>query len=620
MARPQIASILLASLLAGCAATTQVNRPPSVQDRLRLAAAAEANNNVEVALSIYRNAALAEPDNAEVQARYASALARQGAHREAALVLEQALARRPRDRTLLLALARSQMRMNDLRGAAQTYDRLLDQAPGDPDGLNGLGVIADLSGDHHLAQRRYRDGLSHAPAHEGLRNNLALSLALSGETVKAVQLLRGLREDGNMDVRVRHNLAFVHAMKGDHATAHQLAGAELDPMEQRQLVAAASALAAVTRPSSAASAPTAIAAPVASVAAEVTRASEPAPEPAPVTTAPAVPTSAPPAPTPRDARIVLQARAETWIEVREQDSGRVVFDRVLGAGETYHVPDRPGLVLTTGNAAGLAVTVDGDTLPAFEGRVRRGIPLEPAAIRQAATPRAPTAVVAVEAAAPERTAPAAAAAPRRVGATDAPILLRARSETWVQVRPRDTDGVVFDRVMQPGETYPVPNRSDLVMTVGNAAGLEVIVQGETLPPLGREGTVRRDLALEPEALRQAALRRAPPAETGHPAATSVPADPIVRRGRVLLQARGETWVQVRDRHSQAVLFDRVMRAGDTYAVPARSGLLLTTGNAGGLDVVVEGETLPPLGGEAVVRRDVSLDPDSLRGATLAGAR
>jgi Flp pilus assembly protein TadD len=262
MARPLINALCLAVLVAGCAtASQQASRAPTAHERLRLAAIAETNNNVEVALSIYRNAALAEPENVEVQLRYASALARQGAHREAALVLEQALARRPRDRVLLLALGRTQLRANDLRAAAQSFDCVREQAPGDPDALNGLGVIADFSGDHRLAQRRYREGLTRAPQHEGLRNNLALSLALSGAAVDAIGLLQALRQDGNMDVRVRHNLAFVHAMAGDHTTARQLAGAELDPVEQQYLVSAAALLAAASRPTSPPTPPSAPAGP-----------------------------------------------------------------------------------------------------------------------------------------------------------------------------------------------------------------------------------------------------------------------------------------------------------------------------------------------------------------------
>jgi Flp pilus assembly protein TadD len=491
MARWLTMSFGLAVLLAGCAgAGHQAARAPSAHERLRLAAAAEANNNLEVALSIYRNAAEAEPDNAEVQARYARALVDRGAHAEAVLVLEQALARRPRHRPLLLALARTQLRGNDLRAAGQTFQRVLEQAPGDPDALNGLGVIADISGEHELAQERYREGLRRAPTHTGLRNNLALSLALTGAASEAKEMLQHLRREGNTDVRVRHNLALVSAMTGDDAAARRLSAAELDALEQQQLVAAASLLAAAGRsaPPARASAPRpeSFAPPAAPPSAE--------PLPAPV--AAVSPRAEPQGPPETLGRIVLRARDETWVQVRERDAGTVVFDRVLQAGETYRVPERGGLLLTTGNAPALEVVVDGEPLPSLggAGRVRRDIPLDPAAMRRlAAAPHATPA------------APPAAAVPMSAEGSPARILLRARDETWVQVREREAGTVVFDRILRAGEQYTVPPRAGLLLTTGNAGGLEVIVGGEAMPSLGAERAVRRDVPLEPAELRRAVV-------------------------------------------------------------------------------------------------------------------
>ncbi|WP_439576938.1 helix-turn-helix domain-containing protein [Elioraea sp.] len=88
-------------------------------------------------------------------------------------------------------------------------------------------------------------------------------------------------------------------------------------------------------------------------------------------------------------------------------------------------------------------------------------------------------------------------------------------------------------------------------------------------------------------------------------------------GRVLLRARADTWIQVRERGSGSVLFNRVLRPGETYRVPERAGLMMTTGNAGGLEVMVAGDALPSLGGQGVVRRDLPLDPAALRQAVAA---
>ena len=61
-----------------------------------------------------------------------------------------------------------------------------------------------------------------------------------------------------------------------------------------------------------------------------------------------------------------------------------------------------------------------------------------------------------------------------------------------------------------------------------------------------------------------------------------------------------------------VLLNRVMRAGESWPVPKGQKLLLTTGNAGGTEVVIDGAPTPSLGAVGIVRRDIPLDPDAGR--------
>jgi len=81
--------------------------------------------------------------------------------------------------------------------------------------------------------------------------------------------------------------------------------------------------------------------------------------------------------------------------------------------------------------------------------------------------------------------------------------------------------------------------------------------------------------------------------------------------RIVLLATADSWIQVRSA-SDELLFTRVLRPGDTYRVPDQPGLTLLTGNAGGLDVVVEGVRLPQLGPNGAVRRDIPLEPEAIR--------
>jgi len=130
----------------------------------------------------------------------------------------------------------------------------------------------------------------------------------------------------------------------------------------------------------------------------------------------------------------------------------------------------------------------------------------------------------------------------------------------------------------------------------------------------------------PEAVPQAApeptvapsvAEAAPPAEAPAP----VPAAPAPSRmaaatdasgaaGRVVLRATSASWVELRDTDNRRV-FSQVMRAGETYAVPAGRPIMLTTGNAGGLDILIDGRPIPSLGPVGDVRRNISLEPEAL---------
>ena len=87
--------------------------------------------------------------------------------------------------------------------------------------------------------------------------------------------------------------------------------------------------------------------------------------------------------------------------------------------------------------------------------------------------------------------------------------------------------------------------------------------------------------------------------------------------RIVVRARMASWIQVRDDVGNQLLMTRLMRAGDTFRVPDRPGLTLLTGNAGALEILVDGETMPPLGPIGAVRRDVTLDIERLREGTAA---
>ena len=81
--------------------------------------------------------------------------------------------------------------------------------------------------------------------------------------------------------------------------------------------------------------------------------------------------------------------------------------------------------------------------------------------------------------------------------------------------------------------------------------------------------------------------------------------------RLVLHAKSGGWVQVRERQGQ-VLLSRVLRAGESWPVPMKPQLLLTTSNAGAMELLVDGTPAPSLGPVGAMRRDIPLDADVLK--------
>ena len=79
-----------------------------------------------------------------------------------------------------------------------------------------------------------------------------------------------------------------------------------------------------------------------------------------------------------DARVVVTALMDSWVQVTGTDNA-LHLTRILRGGDRYMAPNRPDLMLTTGNVGALELAVDGKTVPPLGpvGAVRRNISLSP---------------------------------------------------------------------------------------------------------------------------------------------------------------------------------------------------------------------------------------------------
>ena len=90
----------------------------------------------------------------------------------------------------------------------------------------------------------------------------------------------------------------------------------------------------------------------------------------------------------------------------------------------------------------------------------------------------------------------------------------------------------------------------------------------------------------------------------------LPAAPPVAT-HLVLHAKAGGWVQIREKQGQ-VLLNRVLHTGESWPVPMKPNLVLTTSNAGGMELLIDGNPAPALGAPNGFVKDVSLEPDALK--------
>ena len=82
------------------------------------------------------------------------------------------------------------------------------------------------------------------------------------------------------------------------------------------------------------------------------------------------------------------------------------------------------------------------------------------------------------------------------------------------------------------------------------------------------------------------------------------------KAKVIIQAIEDSYVGVEDAKGK-VIFGRSLVAGDVFYVPAGTGYKAKFGNAGGVDIWVDGTLAPKVGANKTSKKDVSLNPESL---------
>ena len=124
----------------------------------------------------------------------------------------------------------------------------------------------------------------------------------------------------------------------------------------------------------------------------------------------------------------------------------------------------------------------------------------PKGTRPAETPR-PTGPPAPRAATPPSSTPAAMPAPAptpvpvvaKIPAGSQHLVIRAVDPTWIRVQP--DEGRATEELLPAGASREWSAERRFLVTIGNAGGVEVALNGKVLPPLGPKGAVIQRLEL-----------------------------------------------------------------------------------------------------------------------------
>lgn len=142
----------------------------------------------------------------------------------------------------------------------------------------------------------------------------------------------------------------------------------------------------------------------------------------------------------------------------------------------------------------------------------------------------------------------------------------------------------------------------------------------TPSPSNAEASAPAEPAVPAREIASATEDQVPPeadvASTGEEVTEESPPQPEAaeadaKAGKIVVRARLESWIQITNEKKE-VVFSRVLRAGETYTVPEGNNLMLTTGNAGGVDILLNGKKMRSLGTVGLVKRDVPLDAKKLK--------
>src|SRR5690606_5794909 len=181
--------------------------------------------------------------------------------------------------------------------------------------------------------------------------------------------------------------------------------------------------------------------------------------------------------------------------------------------------------------------------------------------------------------------------------------------------PSVPDPASVETIEQASADIPAPPEADIPSPVDTAVAPAIepppapeeapMFEGAPPEPTPAETADAAPTPAEPTAATLPETTTASLPTEAPPAAASPQA--AMAQTRLVLEALQSSWVEIKDAKG-IVLFTNILKEGQLLPIPDQEGVTLTTGNAGGLRVILDGQALQPLGKNNEVKRGVVLDP------------
>ncbi len=212
------------------------------------------------------------------------------------------------------------------------------------------------------------------------------------------------------------------------------------------------------------------------------------------------------------------------------------------------------------------------------------------------------------------TSPAAGAALAGLQAREAPAVATGTGRTATPPTARaaapGTDLTTAVAAAATDRRVPPAAATEATEAGDGLAGLALDAEAERDAALRRLDNERPDGGTVGELLAALQPEAASPGAAVDTADAATPAPVVSETGRVVLLARETSWIQVQS-PSRDFLRSTTLEPGQRFELPDRNDLALWTGNAGGVEIWVDGQSVGVLGRSGAVMRDVSLAPDAL---------